>query len=216
MAEMREPVRVAVNVMRARLTILGFNLAIITFQLNQMRMLDGGITLPGIDFPVHITAAASLFLAFALSIVAMVSFVASGDFDSAGTCDHWSLLLGDLLMYLALAQTVAGFFGPFLFTLGQVALGELDEARDFGHIHTAVTVAGGTAWFAAHYLGPVISLARSPFSRRATVTLAGVYVLLALLIAWVGTTAWRMQSQRLGLDGPDPMWLGGLYAPLYW
>jgi len=212
----RVPVRIALNVMRARLTILGFNLAVITFQLDKIRVLDGAVALPGLDFPVHITAAASLFLGIALSIVAMVSFVASASIDNTATCDHWSMLLGDLLMYLAVAQTVAGFFGPFLFTLGQVDFVELGEARDFARIGTAVTVAGAIAWFTANYLGPVVSLLRSPLGRRITLALGGVYVMLVILIAWVGTMAWRLQSRRLGLDEPDSMWLGWLFAPLFW
>ena len=182
MAETNDGVRIAVNVMRARLTILGFNLAIITFQLNNMRQLDGGIDLPGVDFPVHITAAASLFMGLALSLVSMVCFIASCGLDKIGTCDHWSLVLGDLLMYLALAQTVAGFFGPFQHTLGQVSLSELDQAREFASIHTAITMAGGIAWFSAQYVGPVVSYLRSPFTRTATVALGGVYLLLVLVI----------------------------------
>ena len=43
MAETREPVRVAINVMRARLTILGFNLMIITFQIRELSDLGGGV-----------------------------------------------------------------------------------------------------------------------------------------------------------------------------
>jgi len=216
MSETREPVRVAVNVMRARLTILGFNLAIITFQLSNMRTLEGGIMLPGIDFPVDMAAAAALFLGLAMSLTAMVAFIASGQLDPVGVCNHWSLLLGDLLMYVALSQTVAGFFGPFLFTMGQVSLAELAAAQEFANIHAAVTIAGAVAWAAAHYLGPVVSLFRSPFGRRTTVALGGVYLLLVLLIAWITTTAWRLQSSGLGLDHPDPIWLVGLFAPLYW
>ncbi len=36
MSEDRKPVRVAVNVMRARLTVIGFNIAIVSFQINQL------------------------------------------------------------------------------------------------------------------------------------------------------------------------------------
>ncbi|RLC11328.1 MAG: hypothetical protein DRI24_18945, partial [Deltaproteobacteria bacterium] len=36
MPETRIPVRVAVNVMRARLTVIGFNIAIVSFQITQL------------------------------------------------------------------------------------------------------------------------------------------------------------------------------------
>lgn len=216
MQDKRPKVRIAVNVMRARLTILGFNAAIITFQFDEIRVLQGGVALPGIDFPVHITAATSLFIGLALSMLAIASFLASAATDETATCDHWCYLLGDLLMYLALAQTVAGFFGPFLLTLGEVNLTQVDEARTFRDVRTVVAILGGTVWFAVQYVSPLVSLVRSPFNRRTTLALAGVYVLLLLLISWVVTTAWRLQAGRLGLDDPGPPWLGGLVAPLYW
>ena len=71
MSKSHEPVRVAVNVMRARLTILGFNLAIITFQINELRILGGGIKLPGLEQAFYLSAAAALFLGLALSFAAM-------------------------------------------------------------------------------------------------------------------------------------------------
>ncbi len=47
MGETSEPVHVALNVMRSRLTILGFNLAIITFQIRELPALGGVLKLPG-------------------------------------------------------------------------------------------------------------------------------------------------------------------------
>ena len=36
----------------------------------------------------------------------------SSELDEQGACTHWSLLAGDLFMYLGLAHSVSGFFGP--------------------------------------------------------------------------------------------------------
>ena len=41
MPEDRHPVRIAVNVMRARLTVVGFNLTIVALQLSQLKLLPG-------------------------------------------------------------------------------------------------------------------------------------------------------------------------------
>ena len=38
MVEVGKPVRVAVNVMRARLTVIGFNIAIVSFQIVHLYM----------------------------------------------------------------------------------------------------------------------------------------------------------------------------------
>ena len=141
MAETREPVRVSVNVMRARLTILGFNLAIITFQINELPEMAGGVKLPGIGQEIYLSAAAALFMGLALSIIAMVSFIASCTIDREGVCNHWSLLAGDLLMYLALAQTVVGFFGAFHSEFEPVALPDPEQARMFALTSGAMKVA---------------------------------------------------------------------------
>ena len=216
MVTIREPVRVAVNVMRARLTILGFNLAIITFQINELRILGGGIKLPGLEQSFYLSAAAALFLGLALSLAAMVCFIASNALDREGTCNHWSLLAGDLLMYLALAQTVAGFFGAFTSELDQVALADPQEARLYARVVGAIDLAGGIAWAMAIYLGPVVSLLRSPYGRRITGGLGLAYLVLVLLVGQVWATALILEVQRPVLEGTIRSWLGGLAAPLFW
>ena len=102
-------------------------------------------------------------MALALSVVALVSFILSSALDREGTCDHWALLLGDLFMYFGLAHSVAGFFGPFIGTLGRVAANLPDHGAEMASVRVAVAFAGGGAWFLATYLGPIVSLLRSPF-----------------------------------------------------
>ncbi len=216
MAELREPIRIAVNVMRARLTILGFNLAIITFQIKELPALDGGIQLPGLGKDLYVSAAAALFLGMALSIMAMVSFIASCAMDRDGTCNHWSLLAGDLLMYLALAQTVVGFFGAFHSEFERVVLSDPEQARLFALTSDVTHAFGGVAWALAAYLGPVVSLLRSPFGRRADVALALAYVVLLLLVGRVWTMALQLEAQSSDLESSLVSWLKGLVAPLVW
>ncbi len=216
MTEIAEPVHVAVNIMRARLTILGFNLAIITFQINKLPDLTGGVSLPGIDQTVDVSAAAALFLGMALTIIAMTCFIVSSAFDKVGTCNHWSILAGDLLMYLALAQTVTGFFDPFQDQMGRVLLEDPAQAQMFGLVHAGVGIAGGIAWAMATYLGPVVSLMRSPFEKGVTVGLGFAYLVLLLLVAGIWTMATRLHFQQLGQDEALPSWFGGLIAPLVW
>ena len=121
MNEVSEQVRVAVNVMRARLTVIGFNIAIVSFQLVYLYRLSGGIKVPGMDHSVHLTADLALLMALALSLTALVAFIMSCAMDEIGVCTHWSLVAGDLLMYLALAYTVAGFFSPLSVTIDTFA-----------------------------------------------------------------------------------------------
>jgi hypothetical protein len=216
MAETREPIQIAVNVMRARLTIVGFNLAIITFQINELPLLGGDMKLPGIEQEFYVSAAAALFLAMALSVIAMISFITSCAMDRVGLCTHWSLLAGDMLMYLAMAQTVVGFFGAFDAAFDRVALPDPEQAQMFAFTSGAMDVVGGTAWALAVYLGPLVSLLRSPFGRRITIALGLAYLGLLLLVSLVWTKALQLDMQRADPEGPLVSWLGGLVAPLVW
>ncbi len=215
-AETRAPVFVAINVMRARLTILGFNLAVITFQIKELPALTGGVELPGMAQQIYVSAAAALFMGMALSVMAMVSLMASSASDREGVCTHWSLLAGDLLMYLAVALTVVGFFDAFNAEFDRVTLPDREQAQLLAFTNGAMDVFGGIAWALAIYVGPLISLLRSPFGRRITVMLGLAYLGILLLVSLVWTKALQLEMRRADPEGPLVSWFGGLAAPLVW
>lgn len=212
----RDDVRIAVNVMRARLTVVGFNLAVITFQLGAVPRLPGAVPLPEIGRAVHLTADITLLLGLALSVVAMVFFIASSAFDPQGSCDHWTLLAGDIFMYLGLAQSVAGFFQPFVSVLDTIGAPPLGTEVSLDAVHVAVVIGGGAAWLAATYVGPMVSLLRSPFSRAATLGLALLYVLLLGAVAFVSAESRRFEAEHIGSDPADISVLGELFKPMRW
>ena len=196
MVEDRKPIRVAVNVMRARLTVIGFNIAIVSFQINQLYRSSGGLSVPGVDHSVHVGASMALYMALGLSMIALVAFIMSGTLDEVGYCTHWSLVAGDLFMYLALAYTIAGFFQPLSGSIEDIAAKLPSEASGISVLHTSVLITGGLGWFLAIYIGPAVSLARSPFSQFTNITLGVVYVLVLLLLFWVN--AHSLDVETLG------------------
>ncbi len=217
MPEDRKPVRVAVNVMRARLTVIGFNIAIVSFQIALLYRVSGGLRVPGVDHTVHVGADIALFMALALSLAAMVAFIMSSAFDEVGVCTHWSLVAGDLLMYLSLSHTVAGFFGPWIVALEIFAAKLPNHASEISILHAAMVVAGGAAWFLTTYAGPVVSLVRSPFRRRTNIALGVAYLVTLLALAWVSAQAARVET--LGSGGEPGLIfsvLRELVQPLRW
>ncbi len=211
------PVRIAVNVMRARLTVVGFNIAVITFQLSLIPRLAGGIRLPGANVPLHLEADVALLVGLGLSIIAMVCFIASSALDHEGICTHWSLLAGDLFMYLGLAQSVSGFFGPIVQILNPVTLDVPRQMTELITVRMAIVIVGGGAWLFATYLGPAVSLLRSPFGRRTTVALGVAYLLLLLSLAHVSAQAVRLEMARdASSTKPPPTLLNELVKPLRW
>ena len=217
MTDNRKPVRVAVNVMRARLTVIGFNIAIVSFQIVQLYRLSGGIKVPGVEYGVHLGADIALFMALALSLIALVAFIMSSAFDEVGVCTHWVLVAGDLLMYLSLAHTVAGFFAPFSAALVRFAAKLPGHAMETSILRAALVVAGGLAWLLATYVGPVVSLARSPFPRRTNIALGIAYVAALFVLAWVSAQAYMVETRGPGEEsGMLVVVLRELVQPLRW
>jgi len=201
--------------MRARLTLLGFNLAIVTFQLSGLPRRSGGAVIPGLDVPLHIAPGVILLVGAALSFLAMIAFVASGRLDERGDCTHWSRLLGDALMYLAMAQTISGLFAPMLRDLEIARVEGTPAGPPFDALRVVLAMVGGIAWACATYLGLVVSLLRSPFGRPATAAVGVFYVVLLLALAAIWALAGEAQA-ALGVSGQPRSWLRGLAAPLYW
>jgi len=208
MSEEHKPIRVAVNVMRARLTVIGFNIAIVSFQINELYRVSGGLTVPGLDHSVHVGANIALFMALGLSMIALILFIMSGTLDEVGYCTHWSLVAGDLLMYLALAHTIAGFFEPISGSMDRFATKLPSEAPGIYVLHLAVLITGGLGWFLSTYVGPTVSLLRSPFSKRINITLGMAYVVLLLLLFWVNANS--LQVETLGDEEGSRLVIGVL------
>lgn len=198
MPENKWPVRVAVNVMRARLTVIGFNIAIVSFQIAQLYRVSGGIRVPGLDHTVHIGASMDLFMALALSLIALVAFIMSSALDEAGVCTHWTLVAGDLLMYQGLAHTLAGFFAPLAVSIEMFFATLQVNTSEVAILRTATLIAGGLAWILATYAGPAVSLMRSPFSRRINVALGIAYFIVLLALSWVSAQAVRLEASVSG------------------
>ncbi|MGD9019090.1 MAG: hypothetical protein PVF84_02505 [Desulfuromonadales bacterium] len=210
-------VRVAVNVMRSRLTLIGFNIAIVSFQMVFLNRLSGGMNVPGIDHNVHLGADMALFMSMALSLIAMVAFISSCALDEVGVCNHWSLVAGDLLMYLGLAHTATGFFVPLIRTLENFASRLPESAPEIAVLQGAIVVVGGVAWFATTYVGPVVSLLRSPFPPSSNRLLGGGYLVLLFGAAWIGAYSALVEAQATaGASGIIKLTLAKLVQPFWW
>jgi hypothetical protein len=141
----------------------------------------------------------------------------SCEFDEVGVCTHWSLIAGDLLMYMAMAHTLAGFFGPLATSIKMVAGNLQDKATEINILQSATIAVGGGAWFLASYAGPLVSLLRSPFHRRTNIALGIAYVLVLLVLCWITALTVRVESAISG-DEPGLIFsvLRELVQPLRW
>lgn len=200
MADNRQPVRIAVNVMRARLTVIGFNIAIVSFQIGQLYRTSGGITVSGLDHRVHVGADMALFMALALSLISLVAFIMSGSMDEVGYCTHWTMLAGDLFMYLGLAQTMTGYFAPLAESMTIFSSKLPSEALQIDALQLTVLITGGFGWFLAMYIGPLVSLCRSPFAHKVNVRIGAVYLAVLIVLFWVNAQSVQIEALSKGQE----------------
>lgn len=169
-------INIAVNVMRSRLTVIGFNIAVASFQISRLYGTSNGID----DLSQQANPHISLLLAIALSMAAMVSYIYSSEYDKAGTCTSWHLIAGDLLMYCGLASTLAGFFIPIELILSAMAEEKQALSIHFSSLKNLMLFVGSISWFLANYIGPLHAISHSPFPRRTNIALAfGYFILLS-------------------------------------
>ena len=209
-------VRVAVNVMRARQTVIGFNIAIVSFQIAQIYKFAGGVKVPGIAHQVHVSADIALFMSLALSLIALIAMTSSSLMDEVGVCTHWSLLIGDLLMYMALAYTLSGFFAPLNETMRGFTTHLPTQVAQAVILQRAVLLIAAVGWFLALYIAPLYSLLRSPFPRFTTLCVGLMYVALLFVFAWVNAQAAIIEAPVNDQSGFFRYLLHEFIQPLRW
>ncbi|PKF61846.1 hypothetical protein CW745_09600 [Psychromonas sp. psych-6C06] len=173
--------QIAINVMRSRLTVVGFNIAIVSFQISTLINMQGGVFLTGFEHAIHFRSDIALLVALASSMLALVAFISATSINNKSVCDHWSFIAGDLLMYLGLACTVTGFFSPLNDTF-LYAIEKDPQLTPLIIFQVGIKSIGAIVWIATIYIGPAITLFRSPFSQTTNRVLAIAYCMTLLLL----------------------------------
>jgi len=164
--------------MRARLTVIGFNIAVVSFQLIRLKSLPGGVDFSGLEDPIHVGSHVSLLLAIPVSMAAIVGYIYSSEYDETGVCSSWTIVAADLLMYMGVALTIAGFFAPLDDALNIMAAGASAQSTHLEILRNSLNLTGGISWFLAAYVGPIRALCRSPFPQLTNTCLTIAYLLL--------------------------------------
>jgi hypothetical protein len=211
-----KPVQVGLRPMQARLTVIGFNKAIASFQIAQFDRAADSLGASGVGHTVHALANLQLYMALGLSFLAVMVLIMSNEFKASDACTHWSVVAGDLLMYLALSHTLAGYFAPLANRIEMTAVTLPDRTPVFKAYQSASVVAGGAAWFLATYIGPFTSLVRSPCFRRTNIVLGAAYLSVLVVFCWL--TAETVRVSAVSGDQPGLMFsvLRELVQPLRW
>ena len=206
---------ISLNVTRTRVTLLGFNLSVVAF-LSAMILEARGEA----AFTHHLPGMASLFLSFALSFLSAICLLSSQEIDREGHSRPLLFSIGDVLMYVALSQSLAAMMRSSLSAIDKtVEHVDITYASDnAGSVVLMILAAVGVAaWMLTIYVGPAVSIRRSPTEGKSKLTVIAVYALTVLLTFAVATDAHMVQDAVL--NDPEPVWkifLWQFMQPLTW
>jgi hypothetical protein len=201
--------------MRARLTVIGFNIAVVSFQLLRLNSLPGGVDVSGFENPIHVSSHVSLLLAIPVSMAAIVGYIFSSEYDETGTCTSWSIVAADLLMYMGLALTIAGFFSPLDNALDIMAANTSGQSIHLAVLHDSLLLIGGLSWFLAAYVGPVRALWQSPFPRLTNTCLAIAFLVVFGYLSLISANANAIDANSTA-GVTFAQWLMEFVQPFRW
>jgi len=193
---------ISLNVTRTRITLLGFNLSVVAFMV--------GILLADTQekaFGVHLPAMSALYVSFLTTMISVGCLLASQELDRVGLSKPWSFAIGDVLMYLAMSQSVSGFTRKYLSGIHEaidaIHREHLPLVEFGGFLTTALASVGVLGWALLTYVGPLVSIAKSPVPKGGRKVLFALYVVLLLCVFYIATQAHILQDAVLG-DYQEP------------
>ena len=209
------------NVGRSRLSILSIALALFLFGTGVFVSLGQHYEVRPVW--VFLTSFVPITIGFALTLAALLVFLLSQRLGARGACEIWSFCCGELLMYLALAQTLSGCLQNFVIAIVSVlrikpqelALAP-DVAREVGGLSeglfSLLLLATGVVWAGIIYAAPVLFLLRIGIPRRGRWLLGAAYLLLLLAVFWISAFPYQIKARSVG----KPRTLGGYFVSQFW
>ena len=204
---------VALNVTRTRVTVLAFNLTIISVMLS-IKVAGGELDHHAVL--AHLSSTSALFVGFCLTLLGLWWLLLSQNLDAEGLSQPWTFTLGAITTYLALSQTVTAFMHEYLVALQtgvEKALAGAVEGMQslsrFEHLsHSALLILvgiGGATWILMTYVAPPVTVLRGPVSDHRRWLIAVYYVALQAPIHWVYANAWSLGMGPAGHSQSLPM-----------
>ncbi len=192
---------IALNVTRTRVTVLVFNLTIISLLLSMIVGLGGAAEQ---RIMLHLTSYAALFVGFCLTLLGIFWLLFSQNLDAQGLSRPWPFTFGAMTTYLALSQTVTAFMHEYLLGLksdvGASLPGALETSQSLVPFATLshtpllfLLVMGGAIWVLMTYAAPLSIVLRAPVRDGRRWVFAAYYFALQVPIYWVYAAAWHLQ-----------------------
>ena len=217
--------QIALNITRTRVTVLVFNLTIISVMLSFLAARgavgDHAVTM-------HLTSFVALFVGFCLTVMGIFWLLSSQTLDAQGLSHPRTFTLGTITMYLALSQTVTAVMHEYLVGLESVVQtslpvvsGNTQSLSQFGALGETslliLLVMGSAIWVLTTYVAPLKAGIKGSAHGGWRWVLTGYYFALQVPIYWVYARAWHLNYASTGqsTDMPSLFFLQ-FFQPLLW
>ncbi len=220
-----ESIGIALNVTRTRVTVLVFNLTIISVMLS---MIGGRELVAKQAVSAHLTSSVALFTGFCLTLLGLYWLLSSQDWDAQGLSRPRPFTLGAMTTFHALSQTVTAFMHEYLVWLKSAVeaarpggaestqgLVPLDVLGDTGL--PLLLLMGSAVWVLTTYIAPLTTGIKGAVHGGRGWVFVGYYFALQVPVYWVYAEAWHLQYGAVD----QPMNMPSLFAlqfaqPLFW
>jgi len=193
---------IALNVTRTRVTVLAFNLTIISFMLS-IKVGRGEIAHQNV-LP-HLSSTVALFAGFCVTVLGLWWLLVSQNQDTQGLSKPWPFTFGSITTYLALSQTTSAFMHEYLLGMKAGVYGAVQAISEplpgvvghdsLGHAAWLVLLVMGAAiWFLITYVAPLLTVLKGPLATRRAWTFAVYYLAIQVPVFWVYAEAWQTTS----------------------
>jgi hypothetical protein len=216
---------IALNVTRTRVTVLAFNLTIVSFMLS-IKVTVGEFS-DAKDLS-HLPSTVALFAGFCVTILGLWWLLVSQNQDAEGLSRPWPFTFGAITTYLALSQTTNAFLHEYLVALTARVMGaektisggiqSLLGNESLGYTASLVLLSMGAAiWFLVTYIAPLLTVLRAPLAGRHAWVFAMYYLAIQLPIFWVYAVAWQLVATAAHTETSILTLFGfQFFPPLLW
>ena len=197
--------KIALNVARTRMTVLLFNLTIISVMLS---MIGGGDQGSAEVTLTRLPSFVALFTGFCLTVLGITWLLSSQEWDEEGLSRPEPFTLGAMTASLALSQTDTAFMREYLLVIGSaidVVRPALAENSDLFALDVLdgtglpiLFLMGSAVWILTTYIGPLTSgISGAACGGRGWV-FATYYLAVQIPVYWVYAEVWRIQYVAAG------------------
>ena len=218
--------RTHANVTRTRVTVLGFNFTIVIFL--------SGFIVGNSGHPIelaiwyHLNEFVALFSGLLIGFFALYLYLFSQDLDFEGGSGIWSFTFAEVLMYVALAQTLSGaaqYFTvmlsnaidnfPSLVSQETFPTVEFDYAASF--LKFLLFWISSIAWLFFVYFAPIFAVCSNPLSWKRKIPILLFYLsilsIVFLIAAQVHYLKALNQTQTMGIFN---LFINQFFQPQQW